>query len=88
VAVCGGSGTELLEDAIRSKADVFVTADVRYHTFQAAEGRITLVDAGHYETEQVVLPTIAQRLRSWARDRGEKVVITIATTSTNPIHFL
>ena len=88
IAVCGGSGSELLEDAIRAKADVFITADIRYHTFQAAEGRITLVDAGHYETEQVVLPTIAQRLRSWARDRDEKVVITIAKKSTNPIHSL
>ncbi len=47
VAVCGGSGSEFLEDAIRSKADVFVTADISYHAFQAAAGRIALVDAGH-----------------------------------------
>jgi len=86
VAVCGGSGSELLEDAIRAKADVFVTADVRYHAFQSANGRIVLVDAGHYETEHVVLSSIADRLRSWAKNKGEKLVITITEQSTNPIH--
>jgi dinuclear metal center YbgI/SA1388 family protein len=86
VAVCGGSGSELLEDAIRDKADVFVTADVRYHGFQAANGRIALVDAGHYETEHIVLNSIADRLRSWAKARNEKLVVTISKQSTNPIH--
>jgi dinuclear metal center YbgI/SA1388 family protein len=86
VAVCGGSGSELLDDALRAKADVFVTADVRYHGFQAAAGRIALVDAGHYETEHVVLNSIADRLRSWAKARAEKIVVTISKQSTNPIH--
>jgi dinuclear metal center YbgI/SA1388 family protein len=86
VAVCGGSGSELLEDAIRDKADVFVTADVRYHGFHAANGRIALVDAGHYETEHVVLNSIADLLRSWARTRNEKLVVTVSRQSTNPIH--
>lgn len=86
VAVCGGSGSELLEDAIRAGADVFVTADVRYHGFQAASGRIALVDAGHYETEHLVLSSIAERLHSWADAKGEKLMITKAKQSTNPIH--
>lgn len=86
IAVCGGSGSELLEDAIRAKADVFVTADVRYHGFQSARGRIALIDAGHYETERVVLPAIAERLRSIAKSRHEKLVVTITKQSTNPIH--
>jgi dinuclear metal center YbgI/SA1388 family protein len=86
VAVCGGSGFQLLEDAIRAKADVYVTADIRYHGFQAANGRIALVDAGHYETEHVVLNSIADRLRSWAKTKGEKLVVTVSKQSTNPIH--
>jgi len=87
VAVCGGSGSELLEDAIRAKANVLVTADVRYHGFQAANGQIALVDAGHYETEHVVLNPIADRLRAWAKTRGENLVVTITKKSTNPIHY-
>jgi dinuclear metal center YbgI/SA1388 family protein len=86
IAVCGGSGSELLEDAIRGKADVFVTADVRYHGFQAAHKRIVMVDAGHYETEQVVLPAIARRLESFAKSEDEKIVVTVTKQSTNPIH--
>jgi dinuclear metal center YbgI/SA1388 family protein len=86
VAVCGGSGSELVDDAIRAEADVFVTADVRYHAFQAASDRIAMVDAGHYETEHVVLSTIADRLRSWAKSKGERLVVTVTKQSTNPIH--
>jgi dinuclear metal center YbgI/SA1388 family protein len=86
VAVCGGSGSEYLDDALRANADVFVTADVRYHGFQAANGRIAVVDAGHYETEHVVLSSIAERLRSWAKSRAENLVVTISKQSTNPIH--
>jgi dinuclear metal center YbgI/SA1388 family protein len=86
VAVCGGSGFEHLEDAIHAKADVFVTADVRYHGFQAADKRIALVDAGHYETERVVLPAIAERLASYAQSKHDKLVVTVTNQSTNPIH--
>jgi dinuclear metal center YbgI/SA1388 family protein len=86
IAVCGGSGSELLEEAIRAKADVFVTADVRYHGFQSADNRIILVDAGHYETEHVVLNSIVDHLRSWAKSRGENLVVTKSKQSTNPIH--
>ncbi|MBQ3787449.1 MAG: Nif3-like dinuclear metal center hexameric protein [Bacteroidales bacterium] len=52
VALCGGSGASFISDAIAAKADVYITADLKYHDFQRAEGRIILVDAGHYETEQ------------------------------------
>ena len=52
VALCGGSGASFISDAIAAKADIYITADLKYHDFQRAEGRIILVDAGHYETEQ------------------------------------
>ncbi len=51
VAVCGGSCGDLVDEVIKQNADAFVTADLRYHTFQDAEGKILLIDAGHYETE-------------------------------------
>lgn len=52
VALCGGSGASFISDALAAKADIYITADLKYHDFQRAEGRIILVDAGHYETEQ------------------------------------
>jgi dinuclear metal center YbgI/SA1388 family protein len=88
VAVCGGAGSELLKEALRARADVFVTADVRYHAFHEAEGRIALVDAGHWETEQVVLPAIAARLRGHAPKGKEEISVFITNQRTNPIHSI
>lgn len=86
IAVCGGAGSELLDQAISAKADVFVTADVRYHPFHDAAGRIVLVDAGHWETEHGVLPVLASKLRAWASTQEESIVVSITQHSTNPIH--
>ena len=52
VAICGGAGSFLIDDAIRQQADIYLTGDMKYHDFQRAEGRITLADIGHYESEQ------------------------------------
>ncbi|MDR3367515.1 MAG: Nif3-like dinuclear metal center hexameric protein [Prevotellaceae bacterium] len=51
VAVCGGSGSILTNRAIACGADAFVSADFKYHQLQEADGRITVVDVGHYESE-------------------------------------
>jgi dinuclear metal center YbgI/SA1388 family protein len=87
VALCGGSGSELLGDAIASGAEAFVTADVRYHSYHEAEGRIALVDAGHYETEIPVVAAIADRLRRETRGRGERIPVHAASGSTNPVRW-
>ena len=60
VALCGGSGSEFIPDAIAAKADLYLTADLKYHDFQRAEGRIILADAGHYETEQFAKEIISR----------------------------
>lgn len=88
VVVCGGSGSDLLSLAIQAKAQVFVTADVRYHTFHSAVGRIALVDAGHWETEHVVLEPVARHLRSAAQKMKQKIKVYVTAHSTNPINTL
>jgi len=52
VALCGGSGAELIEDAVAQGADVLLTADCKYHEFQDADGRIGLVDIDHWVSER------------------------------------
>lgn len=84
VAVCGGSGSDLLDAAIKNNADVFVTADVKYHTFQDAENKILLIDAGHYETEIPILDEIKNRLEISFKD---KTKVYKYMGSTNPIVF-
>jgi dinuclear metal center YbgI/SA1388 family protein len=51
IAVCGGAGSFLLNDAIASGADVLITADYKYHEFFDAEDKILICDIGHYESE-------------------------------------
>lgn len=52
VAVCGGSGSFLIKDAIRAGADLFISGDINYHDFFDADKKLVIADIGHYESEQ------------------------------------
>ena len=52
IALCGGSGAEFIGEAIAQGADVYITADCKYHEFQDAEGRIGLMDIDHWISER------------------------------------
>jgi hypothetical protein len=62
VAVCGGAGSFLLNDAIREKADFFITADFKYHQFFDSDDKIVIADIGHYESEQFTKELFAELL--------------------------
>ncbi|MBR4439154.1 MAG: Nif3-like dinuclear metal center hexameric protein [Clostridia bacterium] len=63
VAVIGGSGGDFAELVANSGADAFVTADVKHHQFiYAKDSGLTLIDAGHYETEYPIIPELKKRL--------------------------
>jgi dinuclear metal center YbgI/SA1388 family protein len=83
VAVCGGSGSDLLRSALLSGADAFVTADIKYHTFHEARGNILFVDAGHYETEIGILDSIEKYLS----DKFPRTRISVTKVNTNPIQY-
>lgn len=87
VAVCGGAGTDYIDEAIRQGADAMVTADLKYHAFQESEGRILLIDAGHFETEQLVLPPLAAAIASIVRQNAAQKKISITTHARNPVHY-
>ncbi len=55
VAICGGAGSFLIKAAIREKADIYITADMKYHEFFDAENLLILADIGHYESEQFTI---------------------------------
>ena len=85
VAVCGGAGSDLLQEAINQKADAFITADVKYHAFEDAEKQIMLIDAGHYETEVPILDAVKEKLEAVVSVHNISVVV--AEQTTNPIQF-
>ncbi len=85
VAVCGGSGFELITDAINVGADSYITADIKYHTFFDNEEKLLLIDAGHYETEIIVLDEMNNRLSSLTK--GKKIKVYKYSETTNPVIF-
>ncbi len=84
VAVCGGSGSFLLEDAVKNNADVFVTADFKYHQFFDAERKIVIADIGHYESEQFTTEII----RDFLNRNFSTFAVRLAETRTNPVNYL
>lgn len=52
IAVCGGSGAFLIEDAIKKSADIFITGEIKYHEMAGYNDKIILLEFGHYESEQ------------------------------------
>ena len=84
VAVCGGAGSFLLPQAISQGADVFVSADFKYHEFFDAEGKLTIADIGHYESEQFTKDLFFEVLSK----RFSTFAINFSKTVTNPISYL
>ena len=84
VAVCGGSGSFLLKNAIAAKADVFITADFKYHEFFDAEKRIVIADVGHFETEQFTQELLYEIIRK----KFANFALHLTEYNTNPINYL
>ncbi len=84
VAVCGGSGSFLIEHAILKHADVLVTSDVKYHDFFKADGQMIIADIGHYESEVGVKALIYTLLSK----KFTNIVLLKCETITNPIYCL
>lgn len=82
VAIVAGSGMSLYDKAV-GHADVFITADVKYHAFHAAQGVIGLIDAGHYEMEQHVAAGIASELSKHSLG----CTLLISTVCPNPVRY-
>jgi dinuclear metal center YbgI/SA1388 family protein len=83
IAVIGGSGAFGIEAAKIAKADVFVTADLKYHDFFKAENNILLIDIGHYESEQftknLLVGFLTKKIANFA--------IALSESNTNPVKY-
>lgn len=84
VAVCGGAGSFLLKDAIRQKADIFISGDFTYHEFFDAENKIIIVDIGHYESEQFTKELIYDILN----EKFNNFACFLSEINTNPVNYL
>ena len=84
VAVCGGSGSSLLKNAIDQGADMFISADFKYHQFFDADENIVIVDIGHYESEQFTKEIFYHLLIK----KNPNFAVHFSEINTNPINYL
>ncbi|MCB9425725.1 MAG: Nif3-like dinuclear metal center hexameric protein [Flavobacteriales bacterium] len=84
VAVLGGSGSFAIKNAMQQEADVFLTADLKYHQFYEAENRMIVADIGHYESESYTKKYISDFLIK----KLPNFAIVSSNVNTNPIKYL
>lgn len=83
VAVCGGSGSFLIADALKAGADAFVTGDITYHKFFENEEKMLLLDIGHFESEQFT----SELMRDFLLENFPKFAVRLSKVVTNPVKY-
>jgi dinuclear metal center YbgI/SA1388 family protein len=83
VALCGGAGSFLISNALKVKADIYITADMKYHEFFDAEGRMIIADIGHYESEQFTIALLQEVLE----EKFPTFAVLKTTVNTNPVQY-
>jgi dinuclear metal center YbgI/SA1388 family protein len=84
VAVCGGAGIFLLNDAKKSGAEIFITSDIKYHEFFDADNQLIICDIGHYESEIYT----KELLRDLLSQNFSNIALYLTKVVTNPITYL
>ena len=84
VAICGGAGDFLLDEAVAAGADAFITGEMHYHQYFGYEQRIQICVIGHYQSEQFT----SEIFRDVIAQSCPDVRTCIAETCTNPILYL
>lgn len=81
VAWCGGSGFFLTSIAMTQKADIYITADIKYHEFFLPENRMILADIGHFKSEQYT----SELLTEYISQKFSTFAVRISNIQTDPI---
>ncbi|MFP9115584.1 Nif3-like dinuclear metal center hexameric protein [Flavobacterium sp. RHBU_3] len=83
VALLGGAGSFAIKNAIAAGADAYLTADLKYHQFYEAEGKLLLADIGHYESERYT----ARFMTDFIKNNTTGITVLETTVNTNPVHY-
>lgn len=91
VAVLGGSGAFAIKNAIQAGADIYLTADLKYHNFYEAENKIILADIGHFESERYtknyIIDYLTKKIANFANSLSLDKII-LSEINTNPVKYL
>lgn len=84
IALCGGAGSFLLDEAVRQGAQLYVTADMRYHDFLDYSQRIIIADIGHYESEHFTKEIFLEIIQK----KNPTFAVVFAKDETNQVNYL
>ncbi len=88
VALCGGSGSDLAEEAFRRGADIYLSSEIKHSTARwAEEAGFCIIDASHYATEKPAMAFLANLLETQSRDNDWDIEI-LQSTSEKPAFTL
>ncbi len=84
VAICTGAGGSLIDEARKSGADIYLTADLKYNDFMRHENAIILADMGHFESEycaiQILFDILSKKIPIFAACKSVR--------SSNPVNYM
>ena len=83
IAVCGGSGSFLINKALENNSDVFITSDLKYHDFFEGDSKMLIIDIGHYESEQFTKELIFEYLNK----KLVNIAVHLSKINSNPIKY-
>jgi dinuclear metal center YbgI/SA1388 family protein len=83
IAVCGGAGSFLISKALAAGAHAYITADMKYHEFFDADGKLLITDVGHYESEQFTI----NLLQEYLEQKFPTFAVLKTGVKTNPVHY-
>lgn len=84
IGIIGGSGSSYIQEAYNQGCDAFITADIKYHDFHSVDGKMAIIDPGHYEMEQFV----PYAMKNILKDKlGEGINLFTGSVLTNPVNY-
>ena len=83
VAICGGAGSFLINKAKSAGADAFISGDMKHHEFFDAEGKMLVLDIGHYESERYTIDL----LHEWISEKFTTFALLKSEINTNPVNY-
>ena len=83
ICLCGGAGSLLISNALHAKADIFISADIKYHEFFDADNRMVIADIGHFESEQYTVDLLHDILL----EKFPTFAVLKTAVNTNPVFY-
>jgi hypothetical protein len=83
VALCGGAGSFMIFNALHANADIFISADIKYHEFFDADNRMVIADIGHFESERYTVDLLHDILL----EKFPTFAVLKTAVNTNPVFY-